>query len=154
MVEIRKFSIDFVQRTRVLLQDYEGEYTFSNLINCTLGLIIMPYENISTVNRWGKNIEDIDDLPSFELSKFQPIKKIIKGNIIYYPKSFEILLKKIRNGIAHQNILPINQEGTFLGVRIFNHFQNNLDMEISFTEQQLKEFSLYISGVYLNENNS
>lgn len=154
MVEIRKFSIDFVQRTRILLQDYDGEFSFSNLINCTLGLIVLPYENISTVHRWRKNIEDIDDLPSFELSKFQPIKKINKGNIIYYPKTFEILLKKIRNGIAHQNILPINQEGNFLGVRFYNHFQNNLDMEISFTEQQLKEFSLYISGVYLNENNS
>lgn len=153
MVEIRKFSIEFVERTRILLTDYKGDYTFSNLINCTLGLILLPYENISNISLWDKSIKAVEELPEFDLKKFEPIKKIAKGKAIYYPKTFKILLKKIRNGIAHQNILPINQDGTFSGIKIYNLFQNITDMEIMFSELQLKNFALYISGIYLNENN-
>jgi len=154
MVEIRKFEIEFVERTRELLLNYNGKYRFSNLINCTLGLIILPYENISSTDVWQKNVDEIDSLPSFKLIKFKPIQRINKNKTIYYPNTLEIFLKKLRNGFAHQNIVPINSEGSFTSIKIFNKYGNEIDLDVIFTENQLKEFSLFISNLYLSESSA
>lgn len=150
-MEIRKFEIQFVERTREILLNSNGKYSFSNLVNCTLGLLILPYENISSTDVWQKNLDEIDSLPCFELIKFNPILKIKKNKTTFYPKTLEIFLKKIRDGLAHQNIIPINSEGSFTGVKIFNKYINEIDLDVIFTENQLKEFSLFISNLYLKK---
>ena len=43
-MSIDKFETDFVRRTIHTLKRYRGKYPLSQLINCTLGLIILPYE--------------------------------------------------------------------------------------------------------------
>lgn len=150
-MEIKKFELQFVERTRDILLKYNGKYSFSNLLNCTLGLIILPYENISSMEIWQKKLNEIDSLPKFDLIKFKPIKSIKKDKEIYFPSTLEIFLKKLRNGLAHQNINPINFEGNLIGVKILNKHINEVDLEVNFTESQLKEFSLFISDLYLAE---
>ncbi len=154
MVEIRRFEIQFVERKKEILLHYDGEYPFSNLLNCSLGLLILPYENISSTNIWQKELNEIDSLPKFELIKFNPIQKVKKNNIIYFPKTLEIFLRKLRNGLAHQNIVPINSEGNFTSIKIFNIYGNEIDFDVIFTEIQLKDFALFISNLYLSENSA
>ena len=162
-MEIKKFDIDFVRRTRRILTTYNGEYKLSNLINCTLGLIMLPYENIRDCQNalqnpnalWEINIDCISCLPGLELRIFNPIKKIKNGVIMYYPKTLKVLLQKIRNGLAHQHIEPVNKNGKFIGVKIYNYFDNkyktHMDLDVQFTRKQLQNFALFIADEYLKQ---
>ncbi len=70
----------------------------------------------------------------------------------YYPKTLKVLLNKIRNGLAHQHIEPINENGNFVGVIIRNYFDDakvHKDLEVYFSQQELKEFALFIADEYL-----
>ncbi len=148
-MEVQKFDIDFVKRTRKLLIEYGGEYELSNLLNCTLGLIILPYEagNRNDLSHWNESVLEVVERIGFNLIHFKPIKSRKKGIIKYYPETFEILLKKIRNGLAHQRIEPLNQDGQFVGVVIQTE---ESDLIVEFTRQQLESFAFYICDKYLN----
>jgi hypothetical protein len=62
------------------------------------------------------------------------------------------LLKKIRNGVAHQNIMPINQDKVWEGVRIWNHNKYGIkDFEIEFKVSELKQFALFLARKYVSE---
>lgn len=152
-MEIKKFEIDFVQRTKELLR-YNGPWDMTNLINCTLGLIILPYENIqgSPPPFWNTELDKIANLPSFKLQCFEPIKEMKESGFIYYPKTLKVLLQKIRHGLAHQNIEPVNENGQFTGVIIKNYYppnSGNLDLEVHFSQRELKDFALFIADEYL-----
>ncbi len=160
-MEISRFDIDFVERTRNILLDYADQYDMSIVINCTLGLIILPYEK--TKNKpsslWLTEIDKISNLPSFELKIFEPIKSIDSqtGEIIRYPrKTLKVLLQKMRNGLAHQDIEPKNKDGKFSGVIIRNYFDDkrvHKDLEIHFDKNALREFALFIADEYLKKFN-
>lgn len=152
MAESKNFNIDFVRRTIDILENYNGEYSFSNLINCTLGLIILPYEKRRELPTFSKNISEIASIPCFAILDFNPIKKIKKNSISYYPRTFRVFLQKIRNGLAHQNICPINSEGILQKIQITNKYGTHIDLKVEFTEGELKEFALFVSELYLNEH--
>jgi hypothetical protein len=60
-------------------------------------------------------------------------------------------LKSLRNGVAHQNIEPINEDGKWTGVRIWNlsHPEKVKDFEASFNYKQLKNLSLFLAQKYV-----
>lgn len=154
-MEIKKFEIEFVKRTKDLLLGYEGPWDMSNLINCTLGLIILPYEATreSPPPFWET---ELPNLP-FRLEIFDPIQSIKNSKIKYYPKTLAVLLQKIRNGLAHQNIEPVNENGKFAGIIIRNYFgltKSHLDLKIHFSQQELKKFALFIANEYLKNRTS
>lgn len=156
-VEIKKFEVEFVERTKRLLLDYQGPYDMSNLLNCTLGLIILPYETMKgrpILPFWDVDITNVPNLPPFAFATFNPIQAIDKksGRIRYYRKTLKVLLQKIRNGLAHQHVEPVNRNGKFDGVIIRNYFaepQRYMDLEIHFSQQELKDFALFIADEYL-----
>lgn len=153
-MEIEKFNIKFVERTKEILESYKGAHEVSNLLNCTLGLIILPYEQIKEKQNsfWDTELLTISNLPSFGIHKFEPIQSIRKENIKYYPKTLKVFLQKIRNGLAHQNIQPVNENETFKGVIISNYFdkaKKHEDLKVEFGRDQLKEFALFIANEYL-----
>ncbi len=152
---MKNFEIEFVKRTKEILMQYDGTRDMSILINCTLGLIILPYEKMreNPPSLWDIELDKISNHPCFKLMFFKPIKGIKKSQVRYYPKTMAVLLRKIRNGLAHQHIEPVNEEGKFAGAIIRNYFeqgdQQKLDLEIHFSQQELKEFALFIANEYL-----
>ena len=52
----------------------------------------------------------------------------------------------MRNGLAHQNILPINQDKAFVKVQITNKFYTQIDFDVTFTRAQLRDFALFIAN--------
>lgn len=119
------FPLDMVRRTAFNLANYRGKFDVTNLINCTLGLIIFPYEEVFNDAQggfWDTPIDITSTWPSFQNIFFEPIEKvkINKKKVTFYDKKFGVLLKKIRNGLAHQNIEPINRNGYFAEVKISN----------------------------------
>lgn len=151
-MEIKNFEIEFVERTKKILEEYEGDYDMSIILNCALGLIILPNEKRLTTPSWNTKLGDISKLPHFELKTFKPIKNINNSGG-YYPKTLKVLLKKVRNGLAHQNIEPVNKNGKFIGVIIRNYPPNDHqpDLEVQFSQQELKDFALFIANEYLKE---
>lgn len=140
---------------------YRGRFGVTNLLNSTLGLIILPYERgIKGVSKnmqpapWGTDIIKITDLPRFSIHYFEPIETK-RGGIQFSPKTLATLLEKIRHGLAHQHIFPMNADGQIKSVIIENYFDNqdkvnnNPDLRVEFSPEELEEFAVYIADEYL-----
>jgi hypothetical protein len=154
------FPIDMVKRTKANLARYKGEFEVTNLINCTLGLIILPYEkdirDRQLPHPWNTNLNEVPNLPNCQIHRFEPIRRIERdGTRKYYEKTLQVFLKKIRNGLAHQNIEPVNENRHFLGVVIKNYFDDSArkkgdpDLHVQFSAKELEQFALFIADEYL-----
>jgi len=65
------------------------------------------------------------------------------------------LINKIRNGIAHQNIEGVNENGKWIGVRLCNkNNDSKKDFEIVFAIEELKRFAITLSNKYLEVGNT
>jgi len=144
---MQDFQVDFVKRSIDILNNYEGEYTFSNLLNCTLGLIISPFEKGNNVEVWAKLIDEIEVLKKVQINNFSPKYKRVDE-----PKSLMNFLRRIRHAFAHQNIFPINENQKFVKVQITNQTNGVEDLNVIFNESQLKSFALFIANTYLSSN--
>jgi hypothetical protein len=156
MTEINEFETEFVRRTQNLLTDYRGEYKLSNAINCMLGLIIFPNETLEHSHNpiWDIPIAEIQELNYLQIRLFEPVRRKNGDEIEFFQKTLRVLLKKVRNGLAHQNINPVNENGLFTGVVIKNYYggsRRNIDLEIEFNRDELENFALFIAGKYLDD---
>jgi hypothetical protein len=107
-MESKNYKKDFVERTIKILNELDGNYTFSALMLSTFALIILPAEkNLKAFQ--GLKIEDFTQ-NYFTLRLFNPIKSD-KEMIKYAKVNFYWFLKKVRNGLAHFNIEVVNSEG-------------------------------------------
>ena len=170
MGEFKNYKIDIVTRTKELLEDNfsdfqnkDKEVTF--LLNCLLGLIVNVSENekISNLTITGNidkdflsNIPDKigfiikgqhkQDLTNTDLTDIQT-KVGHKTELISCKKLW--FVNKLRNGIAHQNIEGINDNDIWVGLRLWNTYNDVKDFEIIFTIDELKKLALKIADEYL-----
>ncbi|MFC2096578.1 HEPN family nuclease [Bacteroidota bacterium] len=70
-------------------------------------------------------------------------------------KTLECFLKKIRNGFAHiDTIVPINDEGKWIGVKIMDinkGNKNNVELEMTLMYNDILVISNFISNEYKKE---
>jgi len=177
MTAIKDYKIDFIKRTKEMLEEnYESfkekdkEVTF--LLNCLLGLIVSISENEKKGNEVFKgNIDDdflillpdkirfvedkqmTNDLTNINLNELNVKIKISHKNALK-GKSKLWLINKIRNGIAHQNINGINEDGRWVGVRLQNSNNSKKDFEIIFTIAELKKLAIALADMYLMKINT
>jgi HEPN pEK499 p136 len=171
MSSIKNYKIDFVKRTKELLQDNfddfiekDKEVTF--LLNCLLGLIITVSENEKKTNLAFQGLID-DDFLSFIPEK---VGFFIKGQHKQDLTQTDLtnlqtrvghktelkeckklwFINKLRNGIAHQNIEGINDKNIWVGLRLWNTYNDVKDFEIVFTIEELKKLSIKIVDEYLS----
>lgn len=152
------FDIQFIERTKEVIENYKGTYNITLLLNCMLGLIVLPSE---FYKRKSRNFFDV------EIDKIQEIQDLTK-NILFNPtkrkkntwvedkRSLKNLIKKIRNGVSHQQIECVDENGRWdkVIIRDFNTYNNdNLELEVSWTPTQLKIFALFVADSYLYEIN-
>lgn len=157
-----EFDIEFIERTQKLIENYDGKTGFTLLINCLLGLIIIPSEynknlKLSFLDELLINIPSIDNcLNRINGYIFNPThrdrntKKFVSSE-----KTLGCLLKKMRNGLAHiSNTEPINDQGEWVGIKIkdVNNSNNrNIELEITLKYDEIKTIALYISTEYQKE---
>lgn len=171
MTAIKNYKLDFIKRTKEILerkyQDFENEdreVTF--LLNCLLGLIITISENekkkqtvfIGNIdesfmklipNKIGfidnhKFDKDFTNSDLTELNLKIGHKADLKG------KDKLWFIKKLRNGIAHQNIQGVNENNIWTGVRLWNSNNSRKDFEIVFTIEELENLAIKLSDIYLS----
>jgi hypothetical protein len=158
---------DFVKRTKNLIESHY-EYIKTNsklevtfLINCLLGLIVVVAENNKEINisqilnnipKIGFLDKEASNTSTQELINRNEITITIKHKECLAKKGGQWFLTKLRNAIAHQNIEPINEEGKWTGVKMWNKTNGGIkDFEIELTNDELKELALNIAERYLDK---
>lgn len=150
------FDIEFIRRTKKVISGYKGTYNITLLLNCLLGLIVLPSEHYNRRKKTFFSIE-IKKIPELNglLNNgiFNPTKR--KNNEWVKDKhTFKNFIKKVRNAVSHQQIECVGNNGKWESVtlRDINSFnQNNIELEVTWTTKELKKFALFVADSYLNE---
>ena len=145
------YDIELIRRTKRLLETYNGEFNLTLLMNSLLSLIVLPQQHNSRIRKL--------NFMNQELAVMEDIDYILNCNNYYfnprnYNEDLKNLLNRIRNGIAHQRIETISENGIWRGV-IIEDFdrQGNLGLHLELTTAELRRFALFIADNYLNEVN-
>lgn len=98
-MDYRQISKDFAQRTKAIIEQYSGEYEVTLLVNCCLGLLVVPKEI---------DIDKIPDETIPENGEFWGLSRdsvTVKCSECGY--KLRDVIRRIRNGICHFNITSI-----------------------------------------------
>lgn len=123
-----EFARNFMHRTLVIAQTYEGQFDATLLLNCLLGLLVVPKEAL------------LDKIPKDSLDQFltwgispSSIKCYGKCDQGYeHPPNLRQLVRRMRNAVAHFRVEPKHNDGL---VTAFSFKDNNgFHAELSLTE--------------------
>lgn len=141
MSEYIDFPSDFIIRTKSNLENYNGEYETTNLINNCLGLIIIPRQKLN------------HKLPEYTFDDENNDYGITKTNIEFENAndfSLSNILRHIRNGLAHGRIEQSVENDKIVGLRIHDKSNENANENFSiiFTVDEFKEFAIKVSNTF------
>ena len=103
MSYLNDFEHSFVDHTLKVLQAYQGEYEATILVNCLLGLLVVPKESflkaipeepLSALGQWG--IEPSSIKNAGRPTKTNPNPETLRGLVV-----------NLRHAVAHFSIEPI-----------------------------------------------
>lgn len=137
-MKYEQIACDFAKRTLMILESYRGEFETTMLVNCCLGLLVVPQE---------KDIAKIPDTIIPENGELWGLDRAsITVNCQSCGYSLSNIVRKIRNGICHFNLESIpddNGEINCLEIRDRGGFRARL------TPAQLRVFVMaLVSHVY------
>jgi len=145
-MEYKDFSKNFIERTKDNLRIYSGKCEVTNLINCCLGLIIIPKEIL--VDKLSNDAVYEYDL-SYCISK---TKNCITDD--YAPTGdntfgLKNIVRHIRNGLSHGRIEQKTEGKEIVGLRIFDKHNSNENFSIEFKIEEFKTFALRVADGFL-----
>ncbi|MBL1214700.1 MAG: hypothetical protein HND52_15190 [Ignavibacteriae bacterium] len=158
---MKNLDIDFVRRTQKIINNYEGKFEYTLLINCTLGLIQLPFEvnKVKRLSFLNRNLKDVDIIQEifkkdsnyiFSPTKFNRQKKEYVGD----RKNLYTFLQHLRNSLAHlANAETQNEDGEWVSIRLkdINVRNNaNVELEVTIDKDDLKTLAMYLSDEYIN----
>jgi hypothetical protein len=127
-MEDKTIAKDFVSRTLHILDNYDGPYGVTLLVNCLLGLIVLPRE------RGYKHISEKNGIHFSDLG-IKESDIICWGKISEQEKSATRFLRSMRNAVAHIKIESITSEGEIESL----HFHDESGFEAVFTIETVKQ---------------
>lgn len=126
------FERAFIERSLVLVQQYRGPYDATLLLNCLLGLLVVPKEScllsiprdpIDNLTKWGINPVAIISFGTSTLEDNDP--RYLRG-----------LVWHLRNAVAHFHFRPIPETGE---VESF-HFHDDSGFKATVPLAELRDF--------------
>jgi len=118
---------DFIRRTLHIIEHYDGPYGVTLLINCLLGLIVLPKE---------KDFNGINDSKLNFSALGMSEKEIVSwGQIDQAERTVSRFLRCLRNSVAHLQIESISSKGEIESLR----FVDDSGFEAVFPLEKLKE---------------
>lgn len=132
----------FLNRTLALVHEYKGAHEATLLVNCLLGLLVLPKEVILAKNSY-------EHFPSIEKMGIRASSIINAGNNKNQPKPKE-LIRRLRNAVAHFRIEPIHKNGEIEGYT----FKDNNEFHANLSLTEIRELIISISGHPMNLNQS
>lgn len=131
------FSKSFMMRTLAIVQGYGGDYDATLLINCLLGLLVLPREALL-------NKIPTAPLDSFDQWGLKPGSIRNSGKCDYDHKhelNLQQLVRRMRNAVAHFQVEPFPKKGDVEGFA----FRDRNGFHAELTLLELKEFVVQIS---------
>lgn len=106
MLYDEEFEKDFMRRTKSILDGYQGQFEATLLINCLLGLLILPKEKLEDC------LPDVEfnSLSSWGIQSQSIIKKGKCDHGHQHDPSLKQLMRRLRNAAAHFRVEPIHDE--------------------------------------------
>lgn len=138
------FTNDFMSRTFDIVTNYNGSYDSTLLINCLLGLLIIPKEKfyskiqsikLSSLTDCGINPESIINFGQCDCG-FE-----------HKPDLYQ-LLRRLRNAVAHFRISPIHESGKVSGYS----FKDSNGFHIKLSCNEIKEMVLFLNQTIKSPN--
>lgn len=122
-------EIDFVKRTLEIINDYSGNYEVTLLINCCLGLLVLPKE------KYFKSIP-IEEIP-IEGKLWGLSRDSVNVGCSVCGYQLRDVIRKIRNGVCHFKVKTIPD-----GSRKINILEitDGGKFKATLTVDELKEF--------------
>jgi hypothetical protein len=125
---------DFSTRTKYLVENYKGEYEVTFLLNCCLGLIVVPKE------------KDFDSIPNDEIplqgALWGLTRQDIRVGCDTCGYKLRHVIRRIRNGICHFKLESIpDEDGQISSLTI----HDSRDFDATLTVPQLREFALSLT---------
>lgn len=181
-IQVSTFDVDFIERTEKII-DYccpkkDFLYDFTLLINCLLGLLILPKEyyekNFLSTNKFNTQINHLpheikkifsnDKVPDYIQDIISSPRKCIiynrdgeeiKNNMRCY---FFTVLSHLRNAISHCHIIPMenNDKDEWEGIVLedINPETEKTTMKIYLTESEVKILVNFIIEQYKQARSS
>ena len=128
MSYLNKFEHSFMQHTLEIVRAYDGQFNASVLINCLLGLLVVPMElslsaipldPLSELSLWGINPDSIKN-----------VGRITRGNP--QPGTIRGLVINLRHSVAHFKLEPVPRIGEVHSFEFSN--RDGLNATISLKE--------------------
>lgn len=149
-----EFEMSFIARTFALLEQYkthvmtkvapEEQYATTLLINCLLGLLILPKEHffqdipalpIEELQDWGIEESMIIDWGA-DRDERRKRKSVPLWELPRAPQDLREIMRGLRNGAAHIRIQPTSKDGQVAAIR----FQDNNGFEALVPVSNLEKF--------------
>ena len=95
-MDYEKMEVDFIKRTLKLISKYKGDYEVTLLINCCLGLLVLPKE------------KHLNSIPKQEIPPADALWGLSRDSVIvdcqHCGYMLSDIIRRIRNGICHFKI--------------------------------------------------
>ena len=132
MLYARDFKHSFMGRTLELVHDYRGPHETTNLINCLIGLLIVPNDTVYRM---------IPDTPMRSMRDWgissKSIKRFSNGKKSNgHPPTLRQLVRRLRRSVAQFRAKPRYANGRFTGVE----FRDGRSFHAVLTTAELKRF--------------
>lgn len=130
MSYLNDFEHSFVDHTLKMLNSYDGEYDATMLVNCLLGLLVVPKESflnaipeapLSELGRWG--IEPSSIKNPGRATKTNPNPATLRGLVV-----------NLRHAVAHFSIEPVPASSLVRSFRYTN--DSGLEAVVSLKEMR------------------
>lgn len=149
MGNYKRIELDFITRTLALLSQYEEDsrrypreeqYNYTLLINCLLGIIVMPKEKVIT------------HIPKNRLQKeFLTQMGLIESKVNPEIENIRELIKKLRHSVAHFDIeVSSHDDHARIDEIIFFDQEKEASEIIRFRSTELQPFIRYYAGLLQN----
>ncbi|MEW5922317.1 MAG: HEPN family nuclease [Bacillota bacterium] len=138
-MEQKNIEKDFVERTLHILDNYDGPYGVTLLINCLLGLIVLPKEKDFNHISGSKDIHFHDlGLEDGDIRSW--------GNIREEQRTVASFIRCMRNSIAHIHIESISAEGEIESLLFIDKSGFEAVLGIGKIKNMVKKFASYFIG--------
>jgi hypothetical protein len=130
---------DFVIRTLDILHNYKGPYGVTLLINCLLGLIVLPTE---------KNFEGILEEKGIQLADLGISSSELQswGKIEEQKRTIMKFVHCLRNSIAHIRVESFDKDGEIKSLC----FSDKSGFKAVFSIERMKEIVEKLANIYID----
>lgn len=143
MSYLSNFERSFSEHTLAVVEEYTGDYDATLLINCLLGLLVVPKETVlnaipetplSELHQWGIAPDSIK-APGFKRGAKDPDPNTLRG-----------LVANLRHSVAHFRIQPVPKEGEVAAFESRNDIGLRAVVSLSELRVFLKRLSAHLKA--------